>query len=52
MTTLDNKTKHMILEDVLRALNYPQGDINLVLAEIPDSGIRRSHARTPLVASL
>jgi negative modulator of initiation of replication len=52
LTTLDNKTKRMILEDILRALNYPPGDINVVLAELPDSGIRRSHSRERLLATL
>ena len=52
LTTLDNKSKRLVLEDVLRALGYPRGDINLALAELPDSGIRRSHARSRLLASL
>jgi negative regulator of replication initiation len=45
LTTLDNKSKRIVIEDVLRALKYPVGDIKLVLAELPDSGIRRGHGR-------
>lgn len=41
LTTLDNKSKRNVVEDLLRLLKYPRGDINLVLAELPDSGIRR-----------
>lgn len=52
LTTLDNKSKRIVIEDLLRALGYARGDINLVLAELPDSGIRRSHARSRLLASL
>jgi len=52
MTTLDNKSKRIVLEDMLRALGHSPGDINLALAELPDSGIRRSHARSRLLASL
>jgi negative modulator of initiation of replication len=52
LTTLDNKSKRIVLEDVLRALGYPLGDINLVLAELPDSGIRRSHGQARLLQSL
>lgn len=52
LTTLDNKSKRIVLEDVLRALGYSSSDINLVLAELPDSGIRRSHARARLLATL
>lgn len=48
LTTLDNKCKRKVIEDVLRALGYSRGDINLVLAELPDSGIRRDHSRTGL----
>lgn len=47
LTTLDNKSKRLVLEDLLRAFNYSRSDINLVLAELPDSGIRRSHDRGP-----
>jgi negative modulator of initiation of replication len=43
LTTLDNKSKRLVLEDVLRALGYSRGDINIVLAALPDSGIRRNH---------
>lgn len=52
LTTLDNKSKRIVLEDMLRALTYSSGDINLVLDELPDSGIRRSHARARLLATL
>ena len=52
LTTLDNRTERMILEDLLRALNYSRGDINVVLAELPDSGIRRNHSRDRLLATL
>lgn len=43
LATLDNKSKRSVLEDVLKALGYSHSDINLVLAALPDSGIRRSH---------
>jgi len=52
LTTLDNKSKRLVLEDILRALSYSRGDINIVLAELPDSGIRRSHDRARLLRSL
>jgi len=52
LTTLDNKSKRIVLEDVLQALSYPRADINLVLAELPDSGIRRSHGRGRFLPSL
>jgi negative modulator of initiation of replication len=52
LTTLDNKSKRIVLEDMLRALGHSLGDINLVVAELPDSGIRRSHARSRTLASL
>ncbi len=52
LTTLDNKSKRIVLEDMLRALGYSRSDINLVVAELPDSGIRRSHARSRLLASI
>jgi len=52
LTTLDNKSKRIVLEDVLRALGYSRGDINSALAALPDSGIRRSHARSRLLATL
>jgi negative modulator of initiation of replication len=52
LTTLDNKSKRIVLEDVFRALGYSRSDINLAVAELPDSGIRRSHARSRLLASL
>lgn len=52
LTTLDNRSKRLVLEDVLRALNYSRGDINIVLGELPDSGIRRSHDRARLLRTL
>jgi negative modulator of initiation of replication len=52
LTTLDNKSKRIVLEDLLGVLGYSRDDINLALAELPDSGIRRSHARSRLLASL
>ena len=52
LTTLDNRSKRIVIEDVLRGLNYSQDDINAVLAELPDSGIRRSHGGARLLASL
>ena len=45
LTTLDNKSKRLVLEDILSALGYSRSDINLVLAELPDSSIRRNHGR-------
>jgi negative modulator of initiation of replication len=45
LATLDNKSKRLVMEDILRALGYSRGDISLALAELPDSGIRRSHSR-------
>jgi negative regulator of replication initiation len=52
LTTLDNKSKRLVLEDVLRVLGYPRSDINLVLAVLPDSGIRRSHGSARLFDSI
>jgi negative regulator of replication initiation len=52
LTTLDNKSKRLVLEDILSALSYSRCDINIVLAELPDSGIRRSHDRARLLRSL
>ncbi len=52
LTTLDNKSKRIVLEDILRALSYSRGDIKLVLAELPDSGIRRNHARSRFADSI
>jgi negative modulator of initiation of replication len=52
LTTLDNKSKRLVLEDILRALGYSSSDINLVLAELPDSGIRRSHGPSRLLAGI
>ncbi len=45
LATLDNKSKRLVMEDMLQALGYSRGDINLTLAELPDSGIRRSRAK-------
>lgn len=52
LTTLDNKSKRLVLEEILRALGYSRADINLAVAEIPDSGIRRSHGRSRLLAGI
>lgn len=52
LTTLDNKSKRLVLEDILRALSYSRGDINIVIGELPDSGIRRSHDRARVLRSL
>ncbi len=52
LTTLDNRSKRLVLEDMLRALGYSRNDICLVHAELPDSGIRRSHGRSRLLASV
>ena len=52
LTTLDNKSKRIVVEDLLRALGHSASDISLALAQLPDSGIRRSHARGRLLASL
>lgn len=52
LTTLDNKSKRLVIEDILRTLGYSPGDINLVLAELPDSGIRRSHDRARIPRSI
>jgi negative modulator of initiation of replication len=52
LTTLDNKSKRLALEDILRTLGYARSDINLVLAELPDSGIRRNHGISRLIADL
>lgn len=45
LATLDNKSKRLVIEDILLALGYALGDINIVLNELPDSGIRRNHSR-------
>jgi negative modulator of initiation of replication len=52
LATLDNKSKRLVLEDILRALSYSRSDITLVLGELPDSGIRRSHGRSRLLTSI
>ena len=52
LTTLDNKSKRRVLEDILQALGYSRGDINLVLAELPDSGIRRSHGHSQFLGKV
>jgi negative modulator of initiation of replication len=41
LTTLDNKSKRIVMEDVLQALGYSRSDADLALAELPDSDIRR-----------
>ena len=52
LTTLDNKSKRQVLEDILRALGYAQSDVNFVLTTLPDSGIRRNHgSRNPFLLS-
>lgn len=51
LTTLDNKSKRIVLEDMLQALQYGQEEIDLVLAQVPDSGIRRRRTRGQLIAS-
>ena len=43
LATLDNKSKRKVLEDILRAFDYSQTDINFVLTTLQDSGIRRNH---------
>ena len=43
LTTLDNKAKRIVVEDLLNALGYSGNEISLALAELPDSGIRRRH---------
>jgi negative modulator of initiation of replication len=45
LTTLDNKSKRLVMEDMLRALGYSREDISLALTTLADSGIRRSHSR-------
>ena len=52
LTTLDNKTKRLALEGVLQELGYSSIDINLVLAELPDSGIRRNHSRSQFLSGI
>ncbi|HEX4085148.1 MAG TPA: hypothetical protein VHY22_09570 [Chthoniobacteraceae bacterium] len=52
LTTLDNKAKRLVIEDMLHALRYQPGDINLVLAELPDSDIRRHRGQSALLRSL
>lgn len=54
LTTLDNKSKRIVLEDLLTTLSYPPADVAAVLAEIPDSGIWRGRngARARLLALL
>jgi negative regulator of replication initiation len=43
LTTLDNRTKRLIIEDLLQTLNYPGADIKFASAQLPDSDIRRRH---------
>lgn len=43
LTTLDNKSKRIVIEDILHELNYSRGDMDLAVAELPDSDIRRRH---------
>ncbi len=41
LTTLDNRSKRAIIEDLLQTLRYSRGDINAALAELRDSTVRR-----------
>ena len=43
LTTLDNKSKRRLIEDILKMLRHPQAEIDAAIATLPDSGIRRSH---------
>jgi len=52
LATLDNKSKRLVLEEILRALDYSSSDIKFVLEQLPDSGIRRSHGRSQFLANI
>lgn len=52
LTTLDNKSKRLVLEELLRALRYSLADIKLAANELKDSGIRRNHGRSPSLEEL
>ena len=41
LVTLDNRTKRLVVEDILRTMGYSSADIELAIAQLPDSGIRR-----------
>jgi negative regulator of replication initiation len=49
LTTLDNKSKRTIVEDVMRALCHSASDISLAILQLPDSGIRRNHAHHRMI---
>ena len=49
LVTLDNKTKRLILEEILSTLGYSKQDMELALLEIPDSNIRRSRSGLKLL---
>ena len=44
LTTLDNRTKRSVLEDVLRRVGYSAGETNLAKAQLPDTDMRRRGA--------
>ena len=46
LTTLDNKSKRIVIEDLLNGLNYSRSDIEVVKMELPDSNIRRRRKPT------
>jgi negative regulator of replication initiation len=41
LTTLDNRAKRSLLEDLLHLFNFPPGEINAVVSALPDSGRHR-----------
>jgi negative regulator of replication initiation len=41
LTTLDNKAKRNLLEDLLHIFNFQPGEINAVISALPDSGRHR-----------
>jgi negative regulator of replication initiation len=41
LTTLDNRAKRSLLEDLLHIFNFPPGEINAVINSLPDSGRHR-----------
>lgn len=44
LATLDNKTKRLILEDILGLLGYQNHEVSEIVAKIPDSTIRRNRS--------
>ena len=52
LTTLDNRSKRIVIEDLLRASGSSREDIELAMSELPDSGIRRSHRHRKFLAEL